>query len=89
MAGMISKVNRIVYGHSHQYRHEMIGPVEHLNSGTWSPAFRDVECKDPIDQKTYVWIEPGEGGRTAKLLQFNDGENSELLKVSGTAKQSA
>lgn len=74
LAALITKVQRIVYGHTHISRHEMIGAVEHLNSGTWSPAFTDVECKNPIDQKTFVWIYPSlEGRRTAKLLQFKDG----------------
>ncbi len=77
----ITNVNRIVYGHTHTVRHEMIGPVEHLNSGTWSPAFEDVECKKPIDQKTYVWIQPGEktSHRVASLLRFEDGHGHDVF----------
>lgn len=76
MAAAITNVHRIVFGHTHIARHEMIGPVEHLNSGCWSPAFLDVECTKPIDQKTFVWISPGEQGvRQAELLQFRDGES--------------
>ena len=53
----------------------VIGPVEHLNSGTWSPAFLDVECTMPIGQKTFVWIGPGESGeREAELLKFESGQ---------------
>jgi hypothetical protein len=76
MAGTITKVNRIVYGHTHKSRHEMIGAIEHLNSGTWSPAFTDVECTKMIDSKTFVWLEPGDNNqRRASLLIF-DGEKS-------------
>ena len=87
-ASRITKVQRIVYGHTHQIRHEMIGAVEHLNSGCWSPAFLDVECTRAIDQKTFVWIEPdqkiatAEGDlveiRRASLLKFVDGTAQEV-----------
>lgn len=73
-SGHITRTNRIVYGHTHIMRHEVIGPIEHLNSGTWSPAFADVECTKPIGIKTFVWITPNaEDGRQAQLLTFNKG----------------
>lgn len=79
MAGSITKVKRIIFGHTHHARHEMIGPIEHLNSGCWSPAFLDIECTRPIDQKTYVWLSPTEAGsRQAELLQFRDGTSSPI-----------
>lgn len=82
MASAITKVNRIVFGHTHHVRHEIIGSVEHLNSGCWSPAFLDVECTQPLDQKNYVWISPAEGGqRQAELLQFID-KKSDTLGIS-------
>lgn len=56
MTALITKTNRVVYGHTHKPLHLVIGPVEHLNSGCWSPAFLDVECTKPIDQKNYIWI---------------------------------
>ncbi len=71
MASMITGVTRIVYGHSHIIRHEIIGAVEHLNAGCWSPAFTDVECTQPIDQKTFVLVEPGKQGvRIASVKTF-------------------
>lgn len=80
MTSAITKVNRIVYGHTHHTRHEMIGSVEHLNSGCWSPAFLDVECTKPLDQKTFVWISPGEAGaRQAELFKFVDGKPELLM----------
>jgi UDP-2,3-diacylglucosamine pyrophosphatase LpxH len=81
-AGAITHVSRIVYGHTHVIRHEMIGPIEHLNSGCWSPAFLDVECTRAVDTKTFVWIEPSEEGRRAQLLTFKDGESFESLAAS-------
>jgi UDP-2,3-diacylglucosamine pyrophosphatase LpxH len=74
LSGVIAGVQRVVYGHTHVVRHEIIGSVEHLNSGTWSPAFLDVECRKPVGQKTFVWIYPGKGSRReAKALRFVDG----------------
>ncbi len=84
-AGAITQTSRIVYGHTHHARHEMIGPIEHLNSGTWSPAFLDVECNHSIDNKTFVWITPSEEGqRRAQLLTFKDGKATEAM---ATAKE--
>lgn len=78
-ASRITHVNRVVYGHSHVIRHEILGSVEHLNSGCWSPAFLDVECTQPLDQKTFVWIEPigGSGHRKASVKTFLGGNQSE------------
>ena len=84
MASAITHVKRIVYGHTHFVRHEMIGAVEHLNSGCWSPAFLDIECTKPVDQKTYVWISPLDtGDRQAELFKFVDGE-SRLFMATGS-----
>ncbi len=70
MSGLITATKRIIYGHTHTLRHEIIGAIEHLNPGTWSPAFLDVECTKLEGQKAFVWIYPQEdGGRSAKMLQ--------------------
>ncbi|MES3037395.1 MAG: metallophosphoesterase [Bdellovibrionota bacterium] len=72
LTSAITRVNRVVYGHTHKVRHELIGAVEHLNPGCWSPAFLDIECTKPIDQKHYVWICPDESGlRKAELIPMN------------------
>ena len=74
MSGAITHTTRVVYGHTHEVRHEVVGAIEHLNPGSWSPAFLDVECKRPIGQKTFIWIEPGsQGVRDSNLYQFGGG----------------
>lgn len=84
----ITKVNRIVYGHTHLIRHEMIGSVEHLNSGCWSPAFTDVECTQAMDQKTFVWLEPKpDGERVARLLIFEGETSREAFQMGTRAKR--
>jgi UDP-2,3-diacylglucosamine pyrophosphatase LpxH len=82
MTSAITQVQRVIYGHTHRIRHEMIGPVEHLNSGCWSPAFLDVECTKSIDQKTFVWIEPAEkNARKASLLIFKNNGSQEAIST--------
>ena len=68
----VTGVNRIVYGHTHIPRHEYYGAVEHLNSGTWSPGFTDVECTISEERNNYVWITPNPDSpdvRRAELKQ--------------------
>ncbi|MGE3973158.1 MAG: metallophosphoesterase [Bdellovibrionales bacterium] len=71
IAGQITNTRRVIYGHTHVIRHEWVGEIEHLNSGTWSPAFLDVECTRPVGKKAYVWLEPGENNeRRAGVYEF-------------------
>ncbi len=69
LSSLITGVKRVVYGHTHHPLHEIIGPVEHLNSGTWSPNFKDVECKIQNTKRNYILIKPNEAGdgRVASL----------------------
>ena len=69
----ITGVNRIVYGHTHSARHEFYGSVEHLNSGSWSPGFTDVNCTESVERNNYIWITDDEENvntRKAELCQF-------------------
>ena len=84
MAGLITKVSRVCFGHTHIARHELIGAIEHLNSGTWSPAFLDIECKKPIGRKTFIYIEPGDNGmREARVYQIVNGEIRDVFAAAG------
>lgn len=75
---LITGVRRIVYGHTHIPRHEMYGAVEHLNSGSWSPGFTNVECTDSVERNNYIWIIESEehpGQRKAELCQFESSKH--------------
>jgi UDP-2,3-diacylglucosamine pyrophosphatase LpxH len=78
-SGLICQVGRVIYGHTHDVRHELSGGVEHLNSGTWSPAFTDVECTTMHDSKTYIWIQPGKAQRVAKVFKVGENEIKEFF----------
>lgn len=75
-AAEIVGVHRVVHGHTHRELHTMVDGVEHLNTGTWSPAFRDPECTIPLGRKCFVWIRPDRetGSRRAELYAWSDPE---------------
>jgi len=45
---LLTQTHRVVFGHTHAVRHEIIGSVEYLNPGSWSPTFEDIECERPL-----------------------------------------
>lgn len=86
IAAQVTKVSRVIYGHTHIIRHEWVGEVEHLNSGTWSPAFEDVECTRPLGKKAFIWIEPAANGlRKARVFEFLGKRIRQLYGSNSTA----
>ena len=76
-AAKLARVGRVVHGHTHREMHqppEKTNGVEYLNTGTWSPAFHDVECTKPFGRKCFAWIRPlaGSPGRTASLFEWKE-----------------
>lgn len=71
---LLTKTNRIVFGHTHDVKHEVIGSVEHMNPGSWSPVFKDIECKKSLTRYPYVKIVPGGESRKAYLNEWKDGQ---------------
>jgi UDP-2,3-diacylglucosamine pyrophosphatase LpxH len=60
-------VKRVVHGHTHVETHFMLDDIEYLNTGTWSPRFRDPECLFPFGEKHFVWID-GANNRNINLF---------------------
>jgi hypothetical protein len=90
MAARLVGVNRVVQGHSHLERHETIGGVDHLNTGTWSFAYHDVECTRPYGRKCFAWLKPSpvQATREAALFEWTargpvliESENREKLEA--------
>lgn len=77
----ITGVERVVVGHTHTEGFIDVGGVELINCGTWSPAFKDIECTIPLGQKCFVWIRPeaGREKRFAELLVWKEGKGSVLF----------
>lgn len=84
----LTKVHRVVHGHTHREAHEWIEGVELLNTGTWSPSFHDVECTKPYGKKPFAWIKPGPdgGARVAELRNWTDPDSVVIPVKTGEAK---
>jgi len=72
----IAGARHLVVGHTHRAAARTVDGVTYLNTGHWSPAFDDVECKEPVGRSAFAWIHPGaDGARVAELRVWN-GETS-------------
>jgi len=72
LAVQLTGVRHFVYGHTHDENHTTLGGISLLNTGTWSPAYRDVACTIPYGRKCFAWIRPGPAGRIAELHEWTD-----------------
>ena len=73
ISAQITKVKRIVQGHTHHECHQFTNGLEVINTGTWSPAYHDVECMQPYGRKCFAWIKPSHPGapeREACLFEW-------------------
>jgi UDP-2,3-diacylglucosamine pyrophosphatase LpxH len=77
LAARVAGVSRAVQGHTHLERHTVVEGVEYLNTGTWSPAYRDVECTQPFGAKCFAWIKPTPQGREAALWEWKDAHDGD------------
>ena len=83
MSARIARVKRVIQGHIHIEAHTEVEQVEVLNTGTWSPAYHDVECTQPFGRKCFAWIkvdptDPNKS-RTAELYEWK-GQSEQLIK---------
>jgi UDP-2,3-diacylglucosamine pyrophosphatase LpxH len=76
MSAQICGVTRVVHGHTHLEKHTWTHGVEVLNTGTWSYAYRDVECTEPYGRRCFAWIRSQREGerRVADLFEWTQGE---------------
>jgi UDP-2,3-diacylglucosamine pyrophosphatase LpxH len=76
LSAKVANVQRIVQGHTHHEFHHRSRGVEVLNTGTWSPAYRDPECIQPYGRKCFAWIQPSGDGRHrfAELYEWTQGQ---------------
>jgi UDP-2,3-diacylglucosamine pyrophosphatase LpxH len=94
LSAKIAKVKRVIHGHTHQELHQWNQDLEFLNTGTWSPAFHDVECTQPFGRKCFAWIRPAEmgsksPGRVAFLYEWKKGEAILIPSLGGLIESHA
>jgi len=74
LIAQITKTERVVFGHTHREMHTYVDLTEVLNTGTWSPAFKDPECREPFTKRCFAWIRSPspDQPREAKLYYWKD-----------------
>jgi UDP-2,3-diacylglucosamine pyrophosphatase LpxH len=78
LVAKITNTKRVVFGHTHRELHTAVDQTEVINTGTWSPAFKDPECHESFGQKCFAWIRPKDTGdlshpeRIADLFVWHD-----------------
>jgi hypothetical protein len=77
LSARIAKVKRLVQGHTHIEKQSWVDGIEVINTGTWSPAFKDVECTQAYGRKCFAWIKPqaneeGTTERVGRLYEWKD-----------------
>lgn len=77
----LSGTTRVVMGHTHILRREAFDGIEYLNTGHWAPAFRDLECTEPVGLNGFAWLRPGPDGSSEAELRVFDGEGSTVVGV--------
>jgi UDP-2,3-diacylglucosamine pyrophosphatase LpxH len=84
LIAQITKTKRVIFGHTHREMHTFVDQTEVLNTGTWSPAFKDPECRESYGKKCFAWIRPDsklpDQTRSAELFIWKD-PGLEILPV--------
>ncbi len=71
---IVTNTSRVVFGHTHIVKHELRGSVEFLNPGSWSPVFKDIECRKILTRYAYIKISPLGKDRVASLKEWKNKE---------------
>ena len=82
LSAKMANVKKVVHGHTHLEGHLFIEDIEYINTGTWSPRFRDAECELPYGEMHFAWIN-GEKNREMGLFIWKDAgiQNKETTTV--------
>ena len=71
----VQKARAVVFGHTHRPIGEWRDGVFLGNSGSWSPAYYDLECTKPISAtRPVVWLTSHEGALTGGLFGYSRGQ---------------
>ncbi|MBI3554703.1 MAG: metallophosphoesterase [Deltaproteobacteria bacterium] len=78
LGSKVTRVKRVIFGHTHEFVHTNFSGIEYLNSGTWSPQFDDVECTKPSCPKTFVWIRPSDADKDVRVANVYEWKASAM-----------
>lgn len=82
IAARTAGVTRTIQGHLHHEIHTQFEEIEYINTGTWSPAYCDVECTKPYGRKCFAWIRPDAKSiiRIASLFEWTEQGPIQIVK---------
>jgi hypothetical protein len=86
IAARIAKVHRVIQGHTHKETFTRIGNVDYFNTGTWSPAYHDLECKEPYGKKCFAWIHPEMDKPESRICELFEWTGGDFLKIKESKK---
>ncbi len=78
LGSRVTRVKRVIFGHTHEFVHTNFSGIEYLNSGTWSPQFDDVECTKPSCPKTFVWIRPSDTDKDTRVANVYEWKSNAM-----------
>ncbi len=72
------KAKAVILGHTHRPEGRWEDGVFYGNTGSWSPAYLDIECTQPLsDERPVVWLENDGGTLRGGLLTYKNGTFTE------------
>ncbi|MDD4976183.1 MAG: metallophosphoesterase [Bacteriovorax sp.] len=77
----IAKVSRVIQGHTHQEIHTQIKGIEYFNTGTWSPAFHDIECTKAYGRKCFAWIKPDLNNPRNRICSLYEWTGTDIVLI--------
>jgi UDP-2,3-diacylglucosamine pyrophosphatase LpxH len=74
LIAQITHTKRVIFGHTHREMHTFVDTTEVVNTGTWSPAFKDPECHEPFSKRCFAWVREDQPDqpRTVNLYYWKD-----------------
>ena len=73
--GRVHKARAVILGHTHHAEAAWEHGVFYGNSGSWSAAYRDLECTQPMyDERPVLWLTADDKGElSGGLWAWKDG----------------
>ena len=71
----VHQARAVVFGHTHTPEGVWENGVFYGNTGSWSAAYRDVACKEPLfEERPLVWLTARDGELSGGLCAWKKGE---------------
>jgi hypothetical protein len=74
----VHRARAVVFGHTHHPEGAWENGVFIGNSGSWSAAYRDLECTKPLyEGRPVIWLKSGVNGRpelSGGLMIYREGK---------------